>query len=148
MKRIVAIMIAIILAVLPAADVFADSTEKALLNTEDSFENYDKYTLIIGNSDNTKDLANRFGDSIEVTVVSSIEEGIVYVQKMDLQRADSDFLKQSWLDELTFYKENNVDLLDYTMLVPKSTRSETVYGTYNGHTFYYENSAYGSTTVQ
>lgn len=73
----------------------------------------------------------------ESTEDSTIDEAIDYVKSLNLNDIGYSYLEEACLNELEGYKDDDVALESYTVLVPKA-RAKTYYGTYNNTKFYYD----------
>lgn len=128
MKKILSIFLATTLALtMGSSTVFAFDVSK---NTqEDITENkYEQYKISF-NQNNSKNSAG-----------SSIDEAIQYVKSLNLSEKGLAHIEEACLMELEQYKSEDVELEDYTVLVPK-TKAKTLYGSYGGYDFYYENTS-------
>lgn len=94
-------------------------------------DDYIKYTISFNEASN----ATR-----SISTESNIDAAIKYVKSLNLKESGYDYIQSACLDELDYYKESNIILESYTVLVPSArAASYTYYGTYSGYDFYYQN---------
>lgn len=124
MKKCLSIFLSFIMIISMSISTLANTTEN-----EDAFyiDDYTQYTIDF--SETTSKARH--------TETDSIDDAISYVESLELSDAGYSYIEEACLNELNGYKDNNVVLESYTVLVPK-TRTRQYYGTYAGHDFYYE----------
>lgn len=124
MKKCLSIFLSFIMIISMSIPTLANTTEN-----EDAFyiDDYTQYTIDF--SETTSKARN--------TETDSIDDAISYVESLELSNAGYSYIEEACLNELNGYKDNNVVLESYTVLIPK-TRTRQYYGTYAGHDFYYE----------
>ena len=68
---------------------------------------------------------------------NTVDEALSYVKSLNLSDIGYSYIEEACLNELQGYKEDDVILESYTVLVPK-VRTKHLYGTYLGSNYYYE----------
>lgn len=129
MKRVISALL--ILVILANTTGFAFACEYKFLSS-DIPNNYESYTMVIDSRMNK----NNYEDSSEVVYGNSIADVINYVKSLKLEELGFSYIEEICLSELALYEEQGALLASYTILVPKGSKSESIYGTYNGRTFY------------
>lgn len=120
MKKILSIVVVFSLMLSLGTTAFASSNSNI-----DSL--YDKYTI-----DFTAPTARTASND-----ESRISEAISFVKSLGLAGTEFSYIEEACLVELEAYRDSEVELNSYSVLVPKSDAAEKVFGTYNGTTFYY-----------
>ncbi|MEY8335137.1 hypothetical protein AALB53_18825 [Lachnospiraceae bacterium 47-T17] len=124
MKKCISIFLSVVMIISMSISAFANTAEN-----KDVFciDNYTQYTIDF--SETTS--------KIRSAETGSIDDAISYVKSLELGDTEYSYIEEACLNELYGYKEDDVVLESYTVLVPK-TRARQYYGTYAGHDFYYE----------
>ena len=108
------------------------SVSAATSNSDNDFciDDYEQYKIEF-----TDDQVNILADTD--TKNNSIDEAIEYVKSLNLDSLGYSYIEEACLNELAAYKENEVELDSYTVLVPKA-RAKKYFGTYSNKDFYYD----------
>jgi len=139
-KRIISMLLVVSILLMSTFNAYAAGHEDHKQALQDlDLSRYDTYTIVLDESvieklSNTTEMLTR---EDRWTIGNTIEDAIGFVKSLGLDDQDTSYIKEACLDELEIYKEKGINLIYYTVLVPKENRSELVYGTYNGNTFYY-----------
>ena len=139
MKKITVFIIILAMVLGSISMSFADSDLCGLNEYDKDLSGYDAYTIVFDNVKPELFGANEIQTKYcHVKGKESIDCAVEFVKSINLEDSSNDFIIDACLDELEELKEiETAGLLDYTVLIPNSTRSDTLYGTYNGRTFYY-----------
>lgn len=125
MKKIYSFILALVLcfsAIIPVSAYSANATEQWNFD----IENYIQYTINFVdsrfNSRNTSD---------------NIDTAIEYVESLNLSNMGYSYLEEACVNELEGYRDDDIVLQRYTVLVP-NTREKHYFGTYLNYDYYYE----------
>lgn len=131
-KKIGAYILIMTLFVTAAVPAFA-VTERAEESDDFCIDNYTQYTVdFTGNNAKT-----RAAIVSEDSTSDNIDEAIQYVEGLNLGEMGYSHIEEACLNELESYRDDDIILENYTVLVPKA-RAKTYYGTYLGNKFYYD----------
>lgn len=125
MKKLLAVSLCICM--LLALTVPASALNKTTCDYEDELNLYDHHTY---EPQNYSTQSNARGQN-------SIDGAIAFVKALNLEDQGYGYISEQCLDELEMFRDNHFELESYTVLTPKATAAEQVFGTYNGRTFYY-----------
>ena len=126
MKRIFSILIVMSL-LLSIVSVPSFASEVDVEEDDFDVSRYNQYTISFSENNRVRSIAT----------TTTVDEAIAYVQSLDLSENGYDYIEESCLAELEQYKLDEVELEDYTVLIPKA-RAKSFYGTYSDKDFYYE----------
>ena len=123
MKKVLCVLLSLMMLLSMSITTFASEI------TDEGFcmDNYDQYTI------NLSDAARHTRSMSENT----IDNAISYVKSLNLNDAGYAYIEKACLKELDSYKDDDVVLESYTVLVPKA-RAKSYYGTYLNSDYYYE----------
>ena len=123
MKKVLCILLSVTIVFSMSTSAFADEIE------DNSFwiEDYISYTI---------DFSSINTDMRSVND-NTVDEALSYVKSLNLSDIGYSYIEEACLNELQGYKEDDVILESYTVLVPK-VRTKHLYGTYLGSNYYYE----------
>lgn len=139
MKKITVLIIITAVLLNSLSVSFAESDRYRMSESDKELSGYDAYTIVFSSIE-----PKLYGANVIQTQycyakgMESIDCAIEFVKSIHPDDSNNEFIIDACLNELVELKEiNAAGLLDYTVLIPHSTRSDTLYGTYNGRTFYY-----------
>lgn len=121
LKKCVAMVLALNMCFFSATTISATTTTAS---DELVLANYQQYTISFTEKARTSDVS-------EDTISAAIE----YVKSLNLSDLGYAHVEEACLLELESYRENDIILENYTVLVPKA-KSRTYYGTYLGTDYY------------
>ena len=123
MKKVLCILLSVTIVFSMSTSAFADEIE------DNSFciEDYISYTI---------DFSSINTDMRSVND-NTVDEALSYVKSLNLSDICYSYIEEACLNERQGYKEDDVILESYTVLVPK-VRTKHLYGTYLGSNYYYE----------
>lgn len=124
MKKTISIFLTFIMIISMSIPVLANTVEN---DGAFCIDNYTQFTIDL----------SEIESKVRNAEANSIDTAISYVKSLDLSGMGYSYIEDACLDELNRYKDDDVSLESYTVLVPK-TRAKQFYGTYAGHDFYYE----------
>lgn len=134
MKKLTSLILAIVMLFAVTIPVFATSNSTSFTSVQEEeytycADNYTKYTI---------DLTQiRGGELSYASDANTVDTTIDFVKSLDLKSMGYSHIEEACMNELNFYKENDMVLEKYTVLVPK-TREMYFYATYLGYDYYYE----------
>lgn len=128
MKKVLSIVLSLVMLLSMSVTAFAAETTTT---EKDTFciDNYTQYTISFSG---TKASTNARSAN-----ENTIDAAISYVESLELEDMGYAHIEEACLNELNAYKNDDVILESYTVLVPK-TRVKYYYGTYLNHDYYYE----------
>ena len=134
MKKVISIILSIAMLFSVSIPAFATSSSLPTTPTPDKehtycADNYTHYTI-----DFTQ---TRSGEFSYASDANTVDTAIAFVESLELKDMGYAHIEEACLNELNSYKENDIILEEYTVLVPK-TREMYYYDTYLGHDYYYE----------
>lgn len=121
-KRMITLLLALVMCLSLATPVMAEDA-----STLRKSNDYISYTI---------DLSTNSPACFSSAYQTPIQRAREFVSSLNLSDEYS-YIKDVALQELASYEASQVELYSYTVYVPTSASSESVYGTYNGRTFYY-----------
>ncbi len=123
MKKVLCVLLSVIMLFSISITAFASETT----DKEFCIDNYDQYTINLSNA----------APHTRSTLSSTTDTAISYVKSLNLNDMGYSYIEEACLEELDSYKDDNVVLESYTVLVPKA-RAKSYYGKYSNSNFYYE----------
>lgn len=134
MKKFVSIILAIVMLFSVTIPAYATSNSTSFVSASEEehtycADNYTQYTI-----DFTQ---TRSGEFSYASDANTVDTAIAFVESLELKDMGYAHIEEACLNELNTYKENDIVLEEYTVLVPK-TREMYFYGTYLGYDYYYE----------
>ena len=134
MKKIIACTLILLLSFSLAVPALANTkTMPERAKTDFCIDDYNQYTINF--TENNVKKNNE--DVNEEPQCDNIDAAIEYVQSLNLDEIGYSHIEEACLIELDSYKDDDIVLENYTVLVPKA-RAKNYYGTYLGSKFYYE----------
>lgn len=124
MKKTVSMLLSLIMLFSLSVPTFANAAES---DAEFCIDNYIQHTINFHDTNPNMRAAN--GDTIDAA--------IAYVKSLELSDIGYSHIEEACLKELDGYKDDDIILESYTVLVPK-TRTKYYFGTYLNHDYYYE----------
>lgn len=134
MKKFVSIILAIVMLFSVTIPAYATSNSTSFVSASEEehtycADNYTQYTI-----DFTQ---TRSGEFSYASDANTVDTAMHFVKSLDLKNMGYAHIEEACLNELNSYKENDMVLEKYTVLVPK-TREMYFYATYLGYDYYYE----------
>ena len=123
MKKILSILLILI--------ILFSSFSVAATEIDENFNIDNYYTYTIELSQLSKTIKS------DKEIPNSIDSAIEYVKSLSLSDKGYSYIEDACLAELEGYKNDDIELESYTVLIPK-TRAKTYFGTYMNYDFYYE----------
>lgn len=141
MKKLMSVLLTVIMMFSFVTPAFAQNMGVVSADTcADDLEMYTQYKIdlnhqnISQNRETTEDPSSK---ARAMTTGKNLSDAVCFVESLKLDENGYGYIREACIKELEEYQEKGIELTSYTVLVPKSNRSETIYGTYNGRTFYY-----------
>lgn len=137
MKKFLSLSLATVFLLATCFPVFADANESSFSNSHDDFDldlnDYIQYTIDLSSEKSSNYIsASSEGKNVPA---NSIDKAIDYVSSLELDDKGYSHILEVCIDELNFYKDEDVILEKYTVLVP-SANSMQYFGTHSGYDFY------------
>ncbi len=125
MKKIVSLILSFTLFFSLSNPAFAIASQ-----SEDEFciDDYIPYTINLSYED---------ANTLATATDDSIDRAIAYVKSLRLGDMGFSYIEEACLNELIAYKDDDIILENYTVLIPKA-KTKNYYGTYLGKDYYYE----------
>ena len=123
MKKALCILLSLIMLLSASTTAFASE----MIDKSFCVDDYNQYTIKL------------FDETLHTrsTTENTIDTAISYVKSLNLKDMGYSYIEEACLEELDSYKDDDVVLESYTVLVPKA-RAKSYYGTYLNSDYYYE----------
>ena len=123
MKKALCILLSLIMLLSASTTAFASE----MIDKSFCIDDYNQYTIKL------------FDETLHTrsTTENTIDTAISYVKSLNLKDMGYSYIEEACLEELDSYKDDDVVLESYTVLVPKA-RAKSYYGTYLNSDYYYE----------
>lgn len=123
MKQALCVLLSLTMLLSNSITAFASETTDG----EFCIDNYEQYTITLSDAA----LHTRSTES------TTTDAAISYVKSLNLNDMGYSYIEEACLEELDSYKDDDVVLESYTVLVPKA-RAKSYYGKYLNSNYYYE----------
>lgn len=134
-KKFLSLLLALAMCLSLGVPAWASKTANTLTANNISSK-YDSYTLDLEtyqkNLDVERDILSTKSEQLKAIPNEDI---VSYVKSLNLSEKGFSFVETECLNQLKEYEDAGIELTSYTVLTPK-TRSDDVFGEYNGRTYY------------